>query len=126
MDEVINNICYAEYSPLDTIADFITSPTGTAEVTAAWYSMAIASGARLSVREVLGKAGRSYETDFSVTLKRKILVTEPVIIRFTLNNGNKLLIGDKDLPVRLLEDHSLTSKTLTFSHVSWHYPYRLI
>lgn len=126
MDDIINNICFAEYSPLDTITDFITSPTGTAEVTAAWYSMNMATGARLSIREVLSKAGRSYETDFSVTLRRKIHVTEPVIIRFTLSNGNKLLIGDKDLPVRLLEDHSLTSKTLTFSHVSWHYPFKLI
>ncbi len=126
MDQVINTICAAEFAYLDEISDFIVSPTGTADVTAVWRSMPLATGSRLSIREVIGKPGRSYETDFTGTLKQRFLENQPVIIRFTLDNGTRMLIGDKDLPVRLLEDHSLSSKTLTFSHVSWHYPIKLV
>lgn len=72
------------------------------------------------------KSGVLYATSFSVNLKSHLKNPGSVIIRVEFESGNILIIGERDLPVRLDIAESLTQKNLKFSHKSWHYPYKLI
>lgn len=125
MDKRVNNICKVEFAKISELADFQTAPVGVVLVTAAWQVMPVARPPRLEVREEFGKAGRSWETNFSVLLDTKVMNKNLLIVRVSFDDGSQpMIIGDPDLPVRFLESHDPRSKTLSFVHTSWHYPYR--
>ncbi|EMS34599.1 hypothetical protein C943_03286 [Mariniradius saccharolyticus AK6] len=125
MDSKINSICKVEFARLGEISDYQESPNGTVLVTAAWQVLPIARPPRLSVSESLTKGGRVFESNFSAQLNYKVMNKDLLIVRISFSDGGQpLIIGNRDLPVRFQESHELAAKTLTFSHSSWHYPYR--
>jgi hypothetical protein len=125
MDGRINNICLVEFAKISELADFQTAPVGVVLVTAAWQVLPVARPPRLQVTENFGKAGRSYESNFSVLLDTKVMNKNLLIVRVSFDDGTEpMIIGDPDLPVRFLEAHDPKSKSLSFLHTSWHYPYR--
>lgn len=126
MEHMITNICRVEYARLEDVADFKQSPvTGAGIVLAAWQILPCAPGPLLSVSESVTRAGRLFESNFSCTLKKKVLNRSLLIVRIIRDDGTQLLIGDLDHPVRFEESYSTTSKSLTFTHSSWHFPFDL-
>lgn len=125
MDNRVNNICKVEFAKISELVDFQTAPFGAVLVTVSWQVMPVARPPRLEVREDFGKAGRSWESNFSVLLDTKVMNKNLLIVRISFDDGSQpMIIGDPDLPVRFLESHEPKSKTLSFVHTSWHYPYR--
>lgn len=125
MERAINNICKVEFVKISELSDYQESPTGRVLISGAWQTMLTARPPRLLVSESVTKAGRLYESNFSVLLENKLLNKNLLIVRISFNDGAEpMIIGDPDLPVRFTESHDIKAKTLTFSHSSWHYPFR--
>lgn len=125
MDNRVNNICKVEFAKISELADFQEAPIGVVLVTAAWQVLPVARPPRLTVTEDFGKAGRSYESNFSVLLDTKVMNKNLLLVRVSFDDGSQpMIIGDPDLPVRFIESHDPISKTLSFTHISWHYPFR--
>ena len=124
MNKRINNICKVEYSIISDVSQYQESPTGTVLIEAAWQELNCATGSELTIEEQYAKAGRSYQSNFICNMKEKLLSKDLLIVRITLDDASApLIIGDPDLPIRFLESHQLKSKSLSFSHTSWHYPF---
>lgn len=126
MLDKINNICKIEYTAVHQVIDFTYLPGELIHLDTVWSTLDFVPNAQLGIDKRDGKAGRSFECEFSCGLRAKFLKPGSFIFRLTLSDGSDpMIIGSTDLPVRLEESHNLTSKRLTFSHRSWHYPYRV-
>lgn len=130
MIQRIDNICKVEYSTLEEI-DTFEEPTpivASAQVGTTWHELDIAPGSSLTINQL---ESQRFECSLSGTIRTPLSNVEgafkkPVIIRLTFTDGYPILIGDENIPVRLLESHTLQGKTTVFNHTSWHYPYSVI
>lgn len=121
----VNNICKVEYARVSSISQYQESPAGSVLVSADWQTMPLAKPPRLEISENISKAGRLYESKFVGQLDYKLLNKHLLLVRISFaNSEDQLIIGDPDHPVRFLEDHSLVSKRLEFSHAGAHYPWK--
>lgn len=126
MNDKVNNICKLEYTRVHEVTSFAYVPGELIFIDAPWSVLEFVSDAQLGIARIPGKAGPSFESEFSCGLRSKFLKTGLFIFRLTFSDGqDPMIIGSPDLPVKLAEAHSLRSKSLNFSHLSWHYPYRV-
>lgn len=125
MNELINNICKVEYTSISEVNSISFELEASVIIDATWYIMDCVPGATLLISDSNPASGREYNTNFRCTLKTKLQSKDLHIVKVTLDDESTLIIGDLDLPVSFDEDHSLTSKSLSFDHKSWHYPYPL-
>lgn len=122
----IDNICRVDFSTLEDINSISYPVGGPAVVDATWQELEVAPGLSfVTITESGPVSGREFTTEYTGSLRTSSLTNKVGIIRITLEDGDQLLIGGLDLPVRLFESHQLKSKSIAFSHVSWHYPYSI-
>tara|TARA_R110002020_G_scaffold475112_1_gene708613 strand:+ start:7673 stop:8071 length:399 start_codon:yes stop_codon:yes gene_type:complete len=114
-----------EVAVRSAVSEFYETPTGKALVDATWQLVPMVPNANMTIEQSNGAAGDRYDTDFSVGLRTPFGVKELCLVRITFSDGtDPMLIGSMDFPVKLREQHNLRSKTFSFAHSSWHYPFR--
>jgi len=125
MIQRIDNICAVHYTTLDQINSVDLPLGGPAVVETTWQPLDISPGPGLIISRTKPASGEQFESKFTAGLRSAFNLKDLLLIRLTLLDGTEVLIGDTDIPVRVEEDHALKNKTLSFTHLSWHYPYQL-
>ena len=127
MIQRIDNICLVEVAALTDITFPLTEgPDGQYTIGAAWTTLQVAPGSSLIINASNPEAGKRYETNFTATIRSiQPEALDLCLVRITLEGGSRLLIGDKNLPVRMFDDQTLKGKNISFSHTSWHFPFEI-
>jgi hypothetical protein len=125
MKDYINNICGIEIAIASEVNNFIEGSSGFVHTDATFIPIDFVPGATLTIQKTKGKPGRSYETNLESIIRNQIDLNEGYILRIRLDDANPpLIIGDKDLPVFIQQSSTLTRKSMSVTHSSWHYPWR--
>lgn len=128
MNSLINNICKVQYAKIEEIASISENHINPATVSATWSLLDCAPGAILTITPSYPAEGPRHSANFTCTMRTPISSANlryDYIILITLDDDTTLLIGNPDHPVKLFQNQSLQSKTLTFTHTSWHHPHSI-
>jgi hypothetical protein len=119
----LKNICKLSYTSIQQVTVFVQGSADQVLLTGDWIELPIIPGATLSIRKSNTKAGRLYTSDFNASLRSKLDLHQLVILRVELDDGDELILGDPDHPIRVEETVTTRNKPISLTHQDWHYPW---
>lgn len=108
------------------ITSFLTSLNGKVKIeTSDWFPINIGFGRNtFNVSNSFPSEGPLFHTTLNFPVLEKTVIIEPIILKVDFCEGESLIIGSPELPVRFESTHRLIGKNVQISHSSWHFPHK--
>jgi hypothetical protein len=125
MKEILNPVASLTFHHLDQVTSFIAGSAGKAYIkTSGEFEIPFAKGAiSYSCTDSSTAGGDLYTVAVNGNLKNKFKKLGQGLLIIELESGERLLLGEPELPVTIKITESLMQKSLQISHKSWHEPY---
>lgn len=125
MNDVLRLVASLTFHQLDQVTSFISGSTGKAYMqTSGQLDIPFAKGAlSYNCASSPTSGGTLWTVGISGNLKQSVPDLGPGVLVIELESGERLLIGEPELPVAINISESFLQRSLQISHKSWHKPY---